>query len=94
MDIQWIIDQIKTIIDPWDIVAVVAVFITTAKTKVMFPKRWRPVLAFGYGMLVAIFMWIAGIIYMWNHVLFYGFIYGAAASFSRNFWKYTIKDER
>lgn len=92
MDVAYFIEQIKSVLDPWDVVAVLAVFITTQKTKLMFAKRWRPVIAFGYGLLVAILMWVAGIIYFWNHIFFYGFVYGAAASFSRNFWKYTVKD--
>ncbi len=90
MDIQFFITQMKAFLKPMDFVSILLVLAATQRLKLSVAKRFRPVLAFGLGYVVAAAWAIktGG----WVEVPFYGFVYGAGAAFTRQLWK-TVRNK-
>ena len=91
MDIQYFITQLESILKPLDIASILIVMVATHNIKRMLPARWRPLLAFALGLIVASAWAIAN--GGWESVPAYGLLYGAGAAFTRDLWRRTIRGQ-
>ena len=89
MDLSYFVEQMKEFLQPLDFISILVTYLATQRFKTLVNKRYRPVLVFAVGLVIA----SAWAIYQggWAKVPAYGMVYAGGASLLYSLWGRTVK---